>query len=686
MTSVRWPAVGRIAWPKMTGRLARTGLIALALLIWPFIGAPFSILGDAIQACIILVVTVSLVLLIGWVGQISLAHAAFVGVGAFSTGLFARGLHVGFPLSLVLAAAVSAAVASALGIVALRVRGLYLAVATLIFAWIADQYLFRSSWLVGVGGSSAIPGSKIGRPNAVPFFDLAERRSLYFVVLAVAAIAVYVAANVRDSKTGRAFFAVRGSEMAAASLGIDVRRYKLLAFALSGCLAGAAGNLLIISQGSAVPAQFSFTVSLFYLAVVVVGGLTSLGGAIAASILFAGLSELFVRVSALAGWLEVVSAALLALVLLAYPGGLAAVPKSLERPRKQLEARFRTFFAPQLEEISEMWARVRDRLPAWARAEPDERHVSEAEVKRSEDSVIVAAQPRSEGHMPLVDTPGRARLVATRALPPPAERGRQGGAPAVLEAKGVIVRFGGLTAVNGVSLAVHQGEIVGLIGPNGAGKTTTFNAISGLNVPTEGTIRLNGTDVTNEPVHRRAAMGLARTFQAIQLFSQLNVFDNLLVATHLQNHTGVFSHIVVSAPSLEAEDRSREVVRRAIALLGLEDVADRLVSGLPFGVLRLVEIARAVVTGAPVVMLDEPASGLDNAETDRLAELLFFVRAELGLSMLLIEHDIRMVTSVSDYMYVIDRGTPLADGVPSDVQRNEAVIAAYLGDAAMAST
>jgi sulfate-transporting ATPase len=635
----------------MARRYVLLGLGITGLLTWPYLGAPFSLVGDAIQACIITVVTVSLVLLIGWVGQISLAHAAFVGIGAFSTGLLARGWHVAFPISLVLSACIAAAVAAALGVVALRVRGLYLAVATLIFAWIADQYLFRASWLVGVGGSSAVDVSPIGRRGAIPYFDLSQRRSLYYVVLAVAAAAVYAAANIRDSKTGRAFFAVRGSEVAAASLGIDIRRYKLLAFALSGFLAGAAGNLVMISQRSAVPAQFSFTVSLFYLAVVVVGGLTSLGGAVAASVLFAGLAELFFRVRALAGWLEVVTACLLAVVLIAYPGGLAAVPASLERPRRALARR-----------LGPWWAR----LPFAARDDAGER-VDALDIPSMEPAVDSLAA-------------WRGRETAEQA------RGRSIGAPPVLEAEGVIVRFGGLTAVDNVSLAVHEGEIVGLIGPNGAGKTTTFNAISGLNVPAEGTIRLLGRDVTNEPVHHRAAIGLARTFQVIQLFAQLTVFDNLLVATHLQNETGVFSHIVVSAPSLMAEDRARQRVRRVIALLGLEEVADRRVAGLPFGVLRLVELARAVITGAPVVMLDEPASGLDNAETDRLAELLFFVRSELGVSLLLIEHDVRMVTSVSDYIYVIDRGRPLADGVPADIQRNGAVIAAYLGDVAAEAT
>jgi branched-chain amino acid transport system ATP-binding protein len=186
--------------------------------------------------------------------------------------------------------------------------------------------------------------------------------------------------------------------------------------------------------------------------------------------------------------------------------------------------------------------------------------------------------------------------------------------------------------------------------------------------------------VIYEFVHRRAQLGLVRTFQVIQLFSQLTVFDNLMVATHLQNPTGVFSHLIVSAPSLMAEDRARRRVRRVIALLGLEELADRRVGGLPFGVLRLIELARALVTGASVVMLDEPASGLDNAETDRMAELLFFVRQELGVSVLLIEHDVRMVTAVSDYIYVINQGKPLADGPPERVQRDEAVVAAYLGD------
>ena len=655
---------------SFTGRQIRFALITILLLIWPLLHAPFSLLGDAIQACILVIVTVSLVVLIGWVGQISLAHATFVGIGAFSTGLLARGLDVPFPLSLILAAAIAGGTAALLGVVALRVRGLYLAVATLIFAWMADEYLFKTSWLVGVGGSSSINVSPIGHPDAIPFFDLGNRRAFYYIALAVAAGCLYIAANLRDSKTGRAFFAVRGSEMAAASLGIDITRYKLMAFAVSGAMAGAAGNLLIIGARSAVPAQFTFDISLFYLAVAVVGGLTSLGGAVAASILFAGLSEVFYRVRALAGWLEIVSAGLLALVLLAYPGGLAAIPNSLAARSKDLRRRFQ----PVLEPLERAWQAILSRLsrPAGDREEV-RTDILSLPVTAEIPIVVVDDEVVADVH---AGETFRNEKVEAPVLPANREDRRP-----LLEADGVIVRFGGLTAVDNVTLSVREGEIVGLIGPNGAGKTTTFNAISGLNVPTAGTVKLFGHDVTNLPVHKRAGLGIARTFQVIQLFGQLSVFDNLLVATHLQNGTGMFSHMFVTEPSLMAEDASRARVRRVISLLGLEDIADRRVAGLPFGILRMVEVARAVVTGAPLVMLDEPASGLDNTETDRLAELLFFIRAKLGVSILLIEHDVRMVTSVSDYMYVINRGKPLAEGVPADVQRNDAVIAAYLGEA-----
>jgi branched-chain amino acid transport system ATP-binding protein len=249
----------------------------------------------------------------------------------------------------------------------------------------------------------------------------------------------------------------------------------------------------------------------------------------------------------------------------------------------------------------------------------------------------------------------------------------------VVEARGVTVRFGGLLAVNGASLTVREGEITGLIGPNGAGKTTLFNAILGLNEPKSGVVRIFGHDATPLPSHMRARLGVARTFQVLQLFNELTVFDNLLVATHPHNRSSLFSNMTASHHTLIAEAAARKRVRRVLRMLDLEDIAHHGVRGLPFGTLRMVELGRALVTGAKLIMLDEPASGLNEAETDRLSAVVSSLR-DLGISVLLIEHDVRMVTGICDYLYVLDQGQMIAEGTGSQIQRNPRVVAAYLGE------
>jgi len=242
------------------------------------------------------------------------------------------------------------------------------------------------------------------------------------------------------------------------------------------------------------------------------------------------------------------------------------------------------------------------------------------------------------------------------------------------------VQFGGLTAVDDVTLEVREGEIVGLIGANGAGKTTCFNVVSGLVQPVRGTIALFGKDVTRLDVHERAAMGMARTFQDIQLFPQLDVFDNLLVATHDRNLSTLPGHIVVSRTAIVSERECRLRVQSVLDFLGLTYLARRRISDLSFGLLRLVEVARALVTGAQLILLDEPASGLDNVETDRLAQLLLYLRDEVKVSMLVVEHDVRTVVGLSDYLYVLDQGKLIGDGRPRAVQNSKAVRDAYLGE------
>jgi sulfate-transporting ATPase len=707
-----------------SGRRLRNYAVLIVLLLWPFFQTSFSfsLLGDATQAGLFVIAACSIVLLTGWVGQISLAQAAFVGVGGYGSAMVIRTLHVPFPLNLLAGALIAGAVAAGLGVVALRVRGLYLAVATLIFAFMADSYLFAAPWFAGAGGTTSIEINTVGKAGTYPFFDLSDRRTFYFVVLSVAATVLFALANLRDSKTGRAFFAIRGSETAAASLGINVTRYKLVAFALSGAIAGLVGTLTLVSQGSISSSQFGISVSLLYLAIAVVGGLQSLGGAVASAMVFASLNEIFYRVTSLNGYLEIVSAGLLAVVLLVYPGGLAQLAPAGRRVWART-AKHRAALAERLAGLGVVTA-ARERTEALAAKRALRAQQPSARSRRraalAEPKLLPLAAPGSApspngsapkaapvtATLPVAELPEAPEDVAgepvangtAAAVPVKTDAiqigvdlsrlGDDAGVPPglvapgvpVLEARDIRVEFDGLVAVDHASLKMYEGQIVGLIGPNGAGKTTLFNAMSGLNQPTSGTVHMFGDDVTALPVHERAQLGLGRTFQAIQLFPQLSTYENLLVATHANNGSGLFSHVALTRRGLRHEAAAEEVVRKVVAAMGLESVADRTVAGLPFGVLRQIEIARTLVTGAPIVMLDEPASGLDNAETDRLSELLYGLRDKLGLTLLLIEHDVRMVTEVTDYMYVLVYGKIVSEGVPADVRRDPVVTAAYLGE------
>ena len=245
----------------------------------------------------------------------------------------------------------------------------------------------------------------------------------------------------------------------------------------------------------------------------------------------------------------------------------------------------------------------------------------------------------------------------------------------------ITVTFGGLRALDSVSLRVAERSIVGLIGPNGAGKTTLFNSVSGLVRPASGRVLLFGDDVSGWPAHRRARAGMGRTFQRLELFGSLNVLENLVVAYEAhQQRGGLLSDLFALPATVDTRAEAEERARAVLEVLGIEDYADARAGDLPVGLARLVELGRALCTEPKLLILDEPSSGLREAESDRLADLLRGTRDEDGVSILVVEHNMRFVLGLCDYIYVLDWGRTLAEGPPDKIRADPLVRAAYLGE------
>ncbi len=249
----------------------------------------------------------------------------------------------------------------------------------------------------------------------------------------------------------------------------------------------------------------------------------------------------------------------------------------------------------------------------------------------------------------------------------------------LLSAKDISVRFGGVLAVNKVSFDVRQGEVFTLIGPNGAGKTTVFNLISRIYTPTSGTILYQGRELTREPAHNIAALGIARTFQNIELFEHASVLHNLLIGGHTHRKTGFWSELFFTGKTLRAEMEARERAERVIEFLDLQHHRDAMVAGLPYGVRKVVELGRALCTEPKLLLLDEPSSGLNVEETDDMAFWIADIKNELGITVLMVEHDMSLVSKVSDRVVAMNQGAVLAMGSPREVQTHPAVVEAYLG-------
>jgi branched-chain amino acid transport system ATP-binding protein len=248
----------------------------------------------------------------------------------------------------------------------------------------------------------------------------------------------------------------------------------------------------------------------------------------------------------------------------------------------------------------------------------------------------------------------------------------------ILEVEGGTKRFGGLVAVNDVSFQVAAGHVFGLIGPNGAGKSTLFNLITGVLDPSSGDISFRGKPVGGVPLHRRTGLGMARTFQIVRVFPGMTVLENVMMGFHHKLADGFLPSLLKAPAVLRGERRLREGARKLLAFVGLEERADEQIDVLPHGQLRLVEIARALASEPALLLLDEPAAGLNEQETTQLARIIEKLNAS-GMTVLLVEHDIDFIMGLCDRIAVLDHGTKIAEGTPQEIQCNEQVIEAYLG-------
>ena len=567
---------------------------------------------------IYLIVALSITVVTGWGGQLSLGQFGFVALGSYTTIYFANSLP--YWQSMIIGIGFGVGAAIVIGVPALRVKGLYLAVITLGFGLMIRSWFLVAEKVAPGGGGVAKLNVDRAKGFRLLFWTVKGKDfdGVYYFCLLMAAVAIVLVWRIRRTGIGRSIIATRDNENSAASYTVSPNRAKLLAFAVSGALAALAGALMPLADRSAQfkvdGLAFEFEDSLRIVAVAVVGGIGSITGAVLGTLLIVALPLVFDGTQQVELFASGVG---MLIVLLYFPSGLISILHSF-----------------------------RDNLLGWI-------------ARRTNWT-----PPVREKGAEIASLGGGSRTVDPTTLP--------------LRTQGLTVRLGGRTIVDEVNITVEQGEIVGLIGTNGAGKTTILNAVSGL-LPAGGTVELFGRDITSLSAHRRARLGQGRAFQNARLFASLTVRETLMVALESRQRSLLIPSMLALPPSPIVERRKRREADEIIGYLGLGRYADSLMGELSTGTRRIVELGALIALDSRLLLLDEPTAGVAQRETEAFGPLIQTIQRELGAAILIIEHDMPMVMSISDRIYCLEAGRVIAEGDPQSIRNNPAVIASYLG-------